>query len=118
MIGKYSKILIDHFTSPRNIGILDNYSVKVEGTNESDGDRVLFFISVEDDIVKDIKFKIKGCPRAIASCSFASEMVMGKNISEIMQIDSDLIYQQLEVDKIFECIPMGIETIKKGLKLI
>ncbi len=114
-IGKYSKLLIEHFTNPRNLGVLEDYDLKLEGFNESDGDKVLMYIKLSEGVVSDIKFKIKGCPRAIASTSFTSEVVKGMAVKDILKIDEISIYEKLEVDSSFECIPMAIRVIKSGL---
>ena len=115
MANRYSPELMKHFTNPQNIGKLENSTLAATGFNESDGDGVTFYMNIENQIISDVKYTIKGCPRAIASSSFTSELIKGKSIADILSIDSKLVFQSLDIDESFKCISMPLEAIQKAL---
>lgn len=116
MAERYSKELMKHFTDPKNIGKIENSTLAATGFNESDGDGVTFYLKLKDGILEDVKYTIKGCPRAIAASSLTSELIKGKNAQEIMELDENNIYEKLGIDESFTCISMPLSAVKKALK--
>ena len=117
MTFKYSKELIENFENPKNIGTLKNYTVKNEGYNEKDGDWMEFYLLIYGDTVKDIKYMVKGCPRAIASCSFTSELLKGKKIPDIVAMNDSKIRETLDlVDPKFKCVSLPLKIIQDALR--
>ncbi len=88
----YSKKVIEHFTNPRNAGAIDDANGIGEIGDPSCGDFMRVYIKVEDEIVKDVKYQIRGCPASIACASAMSELAMGKRLDDVMVItDEDII---------------------------
>ena len=79
----YSEKVMDHFTNPRNVGVIENPSGVGEEGNPSCGDIMKMYLKVENDIIIDAKFQTFGCGAAIASSSMATEMIKGKTLEEI-----------------------------------
>ena len=92
----YSAKVLDHFHNPRNIGSLEDANVVVQAGDPSCGDALVFFIKIENDIILDIKFLIKGCGAAIATSSIATELVMGKNLDEVLTLNDQRIAMALD----------------------
>ena len=42
------------------------------------GDIMKIYLKIENDIIKDVKFKTFGCGAAIATSSIATELIKGK----------------------------------------
>ncbi|HOO31891.1 MAG TPA: iron-sulfur cluster assembly scaffold protein [Thermotogota bacterium] len=116
MADRYSPELMKHFTNPQNIGKLEDSTLAATGFNESDGDGVTFYLKIIGDSLSDVKYTIKGCPRAIASSSFTSEMIKGKTIEEILNIDEKAIFKALDIDESFKCISMPLKAVQNALK--
>lgn len=74
----YSDILIDHFSNPRNVGVMENPDGYGKLSSPVCGDLMEIYIKVEDGRIADIKYRTFGCAAAIASSSIASEMVKGQ----------------------------------------
>lgn len=92
----YSEKVMDHFTNPRNVGeIADADGIGEEG-NPTCGDIMKIFLKVENDIIKDIKFKTFGCGAAIATSSMVTEMAKGKTLDEAMQITNKSVAAMLD----------------------
>jgi nitrogen fixation NifU-like protein len=82
----YSDKVMDHFKNPRNTGeIPDPDGVGTVG-NPTCGDLMTMYIKVQDDRIKDIKFKTFGCGAAIATSSMTTELAKGKTLQEAMKI--------------------------------
>jgi nitrogen fixation protein NifU and related proteins len=92
----YSEKVMDHFSNPRNVGeIQDASGVGTEG-NPVCGDLMTIYITVEDDVITDIKFKTFGCGAAIATSSMITEMAIGKTLDEALKITRDDVAEELE----------------------
>jgi NifU-like protein involved in Fe-S cluster formation len=63
----YTDKVMDHFTNPRNVGEIEDASGVGEVGNASCGDIMKIFLKVEDNVIKDVKFKTFGCGAAIAT---------------------------------------------------
>jgi nitrogen fixation protein NifU and related proteins len=91
----YSEKVMEHFSNPRNVGeILDADGVGIEG-NPTCGDIMKIYIKVEDERIKDVKFKTFGCGAAIATSSMVTEMVMGKTLEEALEISNQAVAEAL-----------------------
>ncbi len=80
----YSNKVLDHNKNPRNVGSLPKEDVNV-GTGvvgaPACGDVMKLQIQVNSKgIIEDAKFKTFGCGSAIASSSYATELITGMKI--------------------------------------
>ncbi len=91
----YSEKVMDHFTNPRNVGEIENADGVGEVGNPTCGDIMRISIVVEDNIIKDVKFKTFGCGAAIATSSMVTEMVKGKTVEEALQITNKHVAEEL-----------------------
>jgi nitrogen fixation protein NifU and related proteins len=92
----YSKKVMDHFSNPRNMGEIENADGVGTVGNAKCGDIMRIYLKVEDNIIKDVKFKTFGCGAAVATSSIATEMVMGKTLEEAMKITNDAVVVALD----------------------
>ena len=91
----YSKKVMDHFTNPRNVGVIENADGVGEVGNPVCGDMMKITIKVNNNIITDIKFQTLGCGAAIATSSILTEMAMNKTLDEAMKITRDAVAQGL-----------------------
>lgn len=91
----YTEKVMDHFTNPRNVGEIDNASGVGEVGNAKCGDIMRIYLEVEDDVIKDIKFKTFGCGAAIATSSMVTELVKGKSLEEALKISNQAVAEAL-----------------------
>ena len=92
----YSKKVMDHFTNPRNVGVIENPDGYGKVGNPVCGDLMEMYIKVEDDIIKDIKFKTFGCGSAIATSSMVTELAIGKTIEAALEITRKDVADELD----------------------
>ncbi|MDD2421831.1 MAG: Fe-S cluster assembly scaffold protein NifU [Heliobacteriaceae bacterium] len=92
---EYSAKVIEHFTNPRNVGEMDNPSGVGEVGSPVCGDVTRIHITVENNRIKEAKFRTFGCGAAIASGSMCTEMVKGKTIDEALALTDELVAEAL-----------------------
>jgi nitrogen fixation NifU-like protein len=92
----YSDKVMDHFTNPRNVGEIKDASGIGEVGNPQCGDIMRIYLEVEDNIIKDVKFKTFGCGAAIASSSMATELIKGKSVDEAWELTNKAVVEALE----------------------
>jgi nitrogen fixation NifU-like protein len=92
----YTEKVMDHFTNPRNVGEIENANGIGEVGNAKCGDIMRIYLDVQNDIIKDVKFKTFGCGAAIATSSMVTELVMGKTLDEALKISNDAVAEALD----------------------
>ena len=92
----YSEKVMDHFTNPRNVGEIKDASGVGEVGNAKCGDIMKIYLKVEDNIIKDVKFKTFGCGAAIATSSMVTELVIGKTLEEALKITNSTVAEALD----------------------
>ncbi len=91
----YNEKVMDHFTNPRNVGDLPDADGVGEVGNPVCGDIMRIAIKVDDDRIKDIRFKTFGCGAAIATSSMVTELVKGKTLDEALEISNRTVAEAL-----------------------
>ena len=92
----YSEKVMDHFANPRNVGEIENANAIGQVGNSKCGDIMKMYMNIEDNIIKDVKFKTFGCGAAIATSSMATEMVKGKSVEEALQLTNKAVMEALD----------------------
>mgnify|MGYP000982870447 CR=1 FL=1 len=92
----YSEKVMDHFSNPRNVGQIDNANAVGEVGNAKCGDIMKIYMDIQDDVIKDVKFKTFGCGAAIATSSIATEMIKGKPLSEALKLTNKAVVEALD----------------------
>jgi len=94
---QYSDKVLDHFMNPRNVGTLKGENTaKGRVGNPVCGDLMEIYIKVEDEKIKDVKFKTFGCGSAIATSSMITELVKGKTLDEALKITRKDVADELD----------------------
>jgi nitrogen fixation NifU-like protein len=96
LINMYSEKVMEHFSNPRNVGVIEDADGVGTVGNPVCGDLMTIYIKVKDNIIEDIKFKTFGCGAAIATSSMVTEMAMGKTIEEALEISRNDVADELE----------------------
>lgn len=118
MSEHYSAKVLDHFHNPRNVGSLEDANVVVQAGDPDCGDALVFFIRIENDVICDIRFLIKGCGAAIATTSIATELVMGRSLDEVLLISDQKIAAALDglPDEKMHCSNMAASALHAAVQ--
>jgi nitrogen fixation NifU-like protein len=114
----YSDKVMDHFANPRNVGVLADADGVGQVGNPVCGDMMTFYIKVENDRLKDVKFQTFGCGAAIAVSSMVSEMAKGKTLEEAMAITNELVAEELGglPKNKMHCSNLGADALHEAIK--
>ena len=114
----YSEKVMDHFSNPRNTGIMEDADGIGEVGNAKCGDIMKMFIKVDDqERITDVKFQTFGCGAAIATSSMATELIKGKTIDEALKITNQAVMEALDglpTNKI-HCSVLAEEAIRAAV---
>ncbi len=115
---EYSEEVMKNFLHPKNIGEIENPNGVGEVGNAKCGDIMHMEIKVENNKIKDIKFKTFGCAAAIASTSMITQMVKGKSLEYAEKLTMKKVAKKLKGLPAIKmhCSVMGIETLKECIK--
>lgn len=94
---EYSDKVMDHFSNPRNVGVIENASGEGTVGNPTCGDLMTIYIDVDDnEVIRDVKFKTFGCGAAIATSSMITEIANGKTVDEALEISRNDVAEALD----------------------
>jgi NifU-like protein involved in Fe-S cluster formation/metal-sulfur cluster biosynthetic enzyme len=84
----YTKLVIEHFKNPHNVGEIPDADVKVTEGSPACGDMITLYLKIDPETKKivDVKFKSYGCASNIATASIITDLVKGKTVEEAKNI--------------------------------
>ena len=114
----YSEKVMDHFQNPRNVGELEGADGVGQVGNAKCGDIMKISLKIENDVILDAKFKTFGCGAAVATSSMATEMIIGKTLSEALAITNKAVVEALEglPPAKIHCSVLAEEAIKAAIQ--
>jgi nitrogen fixation NifU-like protein len=80
--------LLDHFRNPRNVGELPPPATTVQVENPVCGDILRLSAETEDGKIVRAGYKVRGCTASIAAGSALTELVVGRDITELAGVTS------------------------------
>lgn len=113
----YSKKVMDHFTNPRNVGIIENADGIGEVGNAKCGDIMKIYLKINGDIIEDVKFNTFGCGSAIATSSIATEMIKGKTLTDALTLSNKAVVEALDglPSQKIHCSVLAEEAVKAAI---
>ena len=114
----YSKKVMEHFMHPKNVGVIENPDGYGKVGNPVCGDLMEIYITVQDDIITDIKFKTFGCGSAIATSSMVTELAKGKHVDEALKITRGDVATELDglPPQKMHCSNLAADALHEAIK--
>jgi len=116
----YSEKVLDHYKNPRNVGSFDksdeDVGTGIVGAPEC-GDVMKLQLKINNQgVIEDAKFKTFGCGSAIASSSYATELVKGKTVEQAFELKNTQIVKDLSLPPVkIHCSVLAEEAIKAAV---
>lgn len=117
-MAMYSETVMDHFRSPRNVGVIEEANGVGEIGNPLCGDMMTIYLKVENDRIEDIKFQTFGCGAAIAVSSMLTEIAKGKSIEEAKVITNKDVAEALDglPKNKLHCSNLGADALQAAIR--
>lgn len=113
----YSELVMEHFTNPRNVGIIEDADEIVKVGEPSCGDCLLLFLKIRNGMIVDAQFRIKGCAAAIATASMTTEMVKGMTFDAALALTDLQVAQALGglPEEKLHCSSLAVGAVHAGI---
>jgi|GEM_PF-2427567 nitrogen fixation NifU-like protein len=108
---------LDHFTNPKNIGVLPWATGIGESGSPAVANYLQIYLKIQDEVVQEASYMIQGRPQAIAAASYASQFVVGKSTQDLMQLSTDRLRDFFQwPGGLYEpCLMLVVEGIKNAI---
>lgn len=118
------EIIMDHYKSPSNkvndeVNFDDSY-ISIRMDSDSCIDDITIFLKIEDDIVKDAKFKGVACAISTASTDILCDLCLSKNKSDALKIISSyehMLHEESYDSDVLEELNAFSETYKQAARI-
>jgi nitrogen fixation NifU-like protein len=91
----YTDIVLDHARNPRNVGFIEDHDGMGTYGDPNCGDFAVITIKARGERLTDVRYLVRGCGAAIATCSMATELVKGKAVSEGQKLSDEDVVEAL-----------------------
>lgn len=113
----YTDIVMDHFKNPRNVGVIEDAEIIIQVGDPTCGDSLLLFLKIDNNVISDARFRIKGCGAAIATSSMTTEMVKGMQLEEALALTDTQVAEALGglPEEKIHCSSLAVGAIHAGI---
>jgi nitrogen fixation NifU-like protein len=113
----YNDTLLEHFMSPRNVGVMSDADGEGTCGDPGCGDALTIYIKVKNDVIDDISFMVFGCPAAIATSSMTTELIKGKTVEAALKLTEEDIIEALGgmPENKMHCSNLGAKALKDAI---
>ena len=82
----YQQLILDHNQNPRNFREIKGADRTAHGHNPLCGDDIDLYLTLENDVIRDIGFLGSGCAISKASASIMTTVLKGKTKAEALEL--------------------------------
>jgi nitrogen fixation NifU-like protein len=115
----YREVILDHYRSPRNHGLLEPRDAFAEGQNPLCGDEVSVSLRFgEGDVIEEVGFEGRGCAISQAATSMLTDLVKGRTAQEVSAMQRDELLEEIGIPLTpvrLKCAILGLWVLKSAL---
>ncbi len=105
----YLEMVTDHAKNPRKRGKVEPCTHIGTGHNPLCGDKIVITVSVDGDVIQDVKFDGEGCAISTASADLMAEVLVGKTLEEARDL-FDGFHKLLTDDASLNDVPRKLQV--------
>ncbi len=114
----YTEMIIEYSRNPSNYGKLENPQITRHDSNPLCGDSIDLYLNINDNKISDVKFDGKGCAICMACSSVLTEMIKGKDLSDVKKFQKDELLSELGLEHLIKTSPVRIKCALLSLKTL
>jgi nitrogen fixation NifU-like protein len=115
----YREVILDHYKSPRNHGLLEPRDAFAEGQNPLCGDEVAVSVRFgEGDVIEEVGFEGRGCAISQAATSMLTDLVKGRPAADVAAMEKDELLDEIGIPLTpvrLKCAILGLGVLKVAL---
>lgn len=113
----YSDRAIHYYLDKVHVGAIENPDAYHAYTGPC-GDTMEFFIEIDSEVVRNVKFQAIGCAGSFSAGSAIAEMTIGKSVKEASSINEGEIFKHLGdvPEPKVHCITLARRTFTRALE--
>jgi len=115
----YREVILDHYKSPRNHGLLEPRDAYAEGQNPLCGDEISVTVRFgEGDVIEAVGFEGRGCAISQAATSMLTELVKGRTAGEVAVLPKEELLDEIGIPLTparLKCAILGLGVLKVAL---
>ncbi len=115
----YREVILDHYKSPRNHGLLADADGAAEGQNPLCGDEITVSVRLgAGDVVEEVGFEGRGCAISQAATSMLTDLVKGRTAHEVAAMRKEELLDELGIPLTpvrLKCAILGLGVLKLAL---
>jgi len=121
MSDLFTQIILDEAKNPAHYGTLTGDHLKTAKYNPSCGDMIQIALRIDDQkqILADLKWTGQGCSISMAAMSLLSQEIIGKPITQILQLTHQEMLGFLDLESIapgrLKCMMIGLTAVQNLL---
>jgi nitrogen fixation NifU-like protein len=110
----YREAILDHYSQPRNWGVLSPADIDHEENNPLCGDHLRLTMRVKDGKIAELGWSGDGCAISQAAASMLGETLVGKSLEEARAISKEDVLSMLGI----ELGPVRLKCALLSLKVL
>jgi len=116
----YREVILDHYKSPRNYGLLEHYDAHAEGQNPLCGDEVTVTVrfAADGETIEEIGFEGRGCAISQAATSMLTDLVKGRTAADVAALPKEELLGEVGIPLTpvrLKCAILGLGVLKVAL---
>lgn len=114
----YKEVILEHYKNPKNFGRLTHATKTATVLNPLCGDVITMDVTMNGDIIKDVRFTGKGCVISQALTSQLTEYAKNKSKWELRKLDRAFMIRLLGIElgpNRLKCALLSLEALQKLL---
>jgi nitrogen fixation NifU-like protein len=114
----YKEVILDHWRSPQNKGLLEEFDMEGHVVNQACGDAILLRLKFTDGRVAQVSFDGEGCAISQASASLLTETIKGQTTRDLLGLNDRDVLNLLQIEVIpsrLKCALLPLGAIRVAL---
>jgi nitrogen fixation NifU-like protein len=83
--------LMDHFESPRHVGVIEAPDAEFRAANPVCGDEIRVMFRLTGGRIEDVAFRALGCHASIAAMSLLAERIHGRTVAAALEVTPETL---------------------------